>query len=175
MRHTKNSHWVEGPEDKSETTNGSKESGGLVILLLSGLATIESNLVDNDQVGETGHGIPSPLGRLLDLEGSKETSEDHDDVSNDGNKNAGTIQAGQEAEIEKQEWCGDAPVNISSPVDLTVDGIIGIWEVLLCMLDQDLVLTNTITDCHGKVGKGGKGGDEGSQDVEQPFLLWTVS
>lgn len=100
------------------------------------------------------------------MEGSKETGEDHDDVSNDGNEHAGTAQAGQEAEIEEEEWGGDTPVDIAGPVDLTVDGIVGVGEVLLGVLDQDLVLANTITDCHGIVGESGEGGDESGQDVE---------
>ena len=43
--------------------------------------------------------------------------------------------------------------------------------MLLGMLDGDLVLANAIVDGHGKVGDGSEGGDEGSQDVEQAFLL----
>ena len=43
--------------------------------------------------------------------------------------------------------------------------------MLLGMLDGDLVLANAIVNGHGKVGDGSEGGDEGSQDVEQAFLL----
>lgn len=43
--------------------------------------------------------------------------------------------------------------------------------MLLGVLDHDLVLANTVTDCHGIVGESGEGGDERGQDVEQAFLL----
>ena len=43
--------------------------------------------------------------------------------------------------------------------------------MLLGVLDGDLVLANAIMNGHGKVGKGSESGNEGSQDVEQAFLL----
>lgn len=136
-----------------------------------GLTTVDGELIDNDQVGNASHGVPAPLGRLVDLESSEETGEDHDEVSHDGDEDAGTIHAGQEAEVEQQERGGETPVNIAGPVDLTVDDVVGVWEVLLGVLDGDLILADTITDSHSIVGDGGEGGDEGSQDVEQSFLL----
>lgn len=165
-------HWVDSPEDQGEPTDGGKEGGGLFVLLHGDLTAIEGELVNNDQVGNASHGVPAPLGRLVDGESSEETGEDHDDISNDGDKDAGTIQTGQEAEVEQKERGGETPVNITGPVDLTVDDVVGVWEVLLGVLDGDLVLANTITDSHGIVGEGCEGGDEGSQDVEQSFLLW---
>ncbi len=164
-------HGIDGPEDQGEPTNGGEEGGGLVILLHGGLTTVDGELVDDDQVGNASHGVPAPLGRLVDGESSEETGEDHDDVRHDGDEDAGTIHAGQEAEVEQQERGGDTPVNIAGPVDLTVDDVVGVWEVLLGVLDGDLVLADTITDSHGIVGDGGEGSDEGSQDVEQSFLL----
>lgn len=43
--------------------------------------------------------------------------------------------------------------------------------MLLSVLDDDLILANAIMNGHGEVGDGSEGGDEGSQDVEQAFLL----
>ena len=166
-----NVHWVDGPEDEGEATNGSEEGGSLVVLGLGGLATVDGELIDDNEVGNAGHGIPAPLGRLVNRKGSEETSQDHDDISNDGNENTGTAETGQETEIKKQEWGGETPVDITSPVDLTVNSVIGVGEVLLGVLDEDLVLANTITNSHGIVGESGEGGDESSQDVEETFLL----
>lgn len=151
MRQSLSLHWVHSPEDEGEATDGSEEGGGLIVLGLGGLATVEGNLVDDNEVGKASHGIPAPLGRFINLESSEETSEDHDDVGNDGNEDAGTVQASQEAQIEKEEWGGDSPIDIAGPVHLTVDGLVGVWEMLLGLLDEDLVLANTITNCHGVV------------------------
>lgn len=167
-------HWVDSPEDQGEATDGGKEGGGLGILLLGDLAAIEGELVDDDQVGNASHSVPAPLGRLVDGEGSEETSQDHDNVSNDGDEDAGTVQAGQEAKIEQEEWGGETPVDVAGPVNLTIDDVVGVGEMLLLVLDGDLVLAHTITDSHGIVGEGGEGGDEGSQDVEETFLLGEV-
>ena len=47
--------------------------------------------------------------------------------------------------------------------------------MLLGVLDRNLVVANTIVNSHGEIRDGGEGGDEGSQDVEQAFLLGRVS
>ena len=124
-------HWIDGPQNKSEASNGGEESGGLLILALNDTTAIDTELVDNDEVGNAGNGVPSPLGALVDSKGGKETGEDHDDVSNDGDEDIGTSKTGQEGEIEKQEWGGDAPVDVAGPVDLTVDDLLDVGDVLL--------------------------------------------
>ena len=43
--------------------------------------------------------------------------------------------------------------------------------MLLGLLDGDLILANAIMNGHCEIGNGSEGGDEGSQDVEQAFLL----
>lgn len=146
-----NVHWIHSPEDECEAADGSEEGCGLVVLGLGRLATVDSKLIDDNKIGNASHGIPTPLGSLVNGESRKEASQDHDDISNDGDKNAGTVHASQEAEIEKEEWGGETPVDVSGPVDLTVDGVVRVWEVLLGVLDQNFVLANTITDCHGIV------------------------
>lgn len=159
-------HWVDSPEDQSETTNGSKEGSSLGILLFGGCATVKSELVDDDQVSKAGHCIPAPFRRLVDGEGGKKAGKDHDDVSNHGNQDASTVQASEEGQIEQEERGSDTPVDITCPVNLAVDSIVGIRKVLLGVLNQDLVLSDTVTNCHGVVGERSKGSDEGSQDVE---------
>ena len=47
--------------------------------------------------------------------------------------------------------------------------------MLLGVLDDDLVLANTIVNSHGVIGDGSEGRNEGSQDMEQAFLLENVS
>ncbi len=139
------------------------------------MTAIDSKLVDDNEVGNASHGVVTPLGSSLGSKGSKETGEDHDHISDNGNENVGTAQATKEAKIQKQEWGGNTPVDVSSPVDFTLNDIVSVREVLLGMLDLGLVDGDTITDSHGEVRDHGEGGDEGSQDVEQAFLLDRVS
>lgn len=86
-------HWVDSPEDESKAPNGSVEGSGLLILGLGSLASVEGDLVDDDEVGNAGHGVPTPLGGLINLESGEEPSEDHDNVSEYSNQDAGTVQA----------------------------------------------------------------------------------
>lgn len=132
---------------------------------------VEGKLVDNDQVCNASNGVPSPLWSLLNSEGSEETGQDHDDISDNGDEDIGTTEACKEAEIEEQEWGSDAPVYVTGPVNLTVDGLEGVGEVLLRLLDGNLVVRDTIIDSHGEIGDHSKGGDERSQDVEEALLL----
>ena len=126
-----NIHGIDSPEDESESCNSREESCSLLVLALNSSTSIEAQLVDNDQVRNTGNGIPSPLGTLLNLEGGKQTGKNHDDISNDGDKDVGSCKTGEEAEIEEQEGSGDAPVDIAGPVDLTVDDLLDIWDAFL--------------------------------------------
>jgi len=164
-------HWVDGPEDEGEAGNSAEESGGLLILALDDATTVESKLIDDNQVGNAGHGVPAPLGSLLHGKGSKETGQDHDNISDNRDENVGTTKTSQKAKIEEQKWGGDAPVDITSPVDFTVDRLESVGKMFLGLLDGDLIVADAIIDCHGEVRDGSKGGDESSQNVEQAFLL----
>ena len=168
-------HWVDGPKDQGEPGNGAEERSGLFILVLNHTTAIEGELVDNDQVSNTSHGVPSPFGTLLDGEGSKETGQNHDHISDNGHKDIGTAQPSEQAKVQEQEWGGDAPVDVTGPVDLAVDGLEGVGKMFLGVLNSDFILANTIMYSHGEIGDGGKGSDKGSQDVEQAFLLDEVS
>ena len=162
-------HRVDGPEDKSKASNGGEEGGGLLILALDDVAAIEAELVDDNQVGNAGNGVPSPLGSLADGEGGKEPGDDHDQVSDDGDQDIGTGQASQDGQIAEQKRGGDGPVDVTSPVDLALDGLVG--GRVAALLDLDGVIADAILNGHGEVGNGSKGGDEGRQDVEEAFLL----
>lgn len=135
------------------------------------MTAIDGELIDDGEIGNASDGIISPLGTLINGKSSKETSQNHNDVSDNGNENVGTAQACEKSKIQEQERGGDTPINISGPVDFTEDGLEGIREVLLGLLDGDFVVRHAIIDSHGIIRDGGKGRDEGSQDVEQPFLL----
>lgn len=164
-------HGVNCPKNQGEACNGTKEGGGRRVLALDDTTSIEAELINNDQVGNASHGIPSPLWTLLDGEGGEETGQDHDDICNDGDKNIRTVKTSQKAEIEEKEGRCEGPVYVTGPVNLSVDGLGGVWKVLLGLLNGDFVLGGTVADGHGEIGEGSEGGDESSQNVEHAFLL----
>lgn len=164
-------HWVHSPQNQSESANGSEEGSGLGVLRLNNVTTVDGELVDDSQIGNASDGIISPLCAWFARQGSKETSQNHDDVSDNGYKNVGTAQAGEKSKIQEQEWGGNTPINVAGPVDLAEDDVFRVRHVFLRFLDGNLIQGNAIVDSHGEISNGRKGRDEGSQDMEQSFLL----
>jgi len=141
-------NWVDGPEDESETTNGGEEVSDLATLASSRVAATDSELPDDDKVGSTGHGVPAPLLRsALVTESGEKTGEDHDNVGNNGDKNVTTLEASDKSEIKKEKRSGHTPVNVTGPVDLTVNIAVGVWDVLVGLGDSGVVVRDTVTGC----------------------------
>lgn len=127
---------------------------------------------DDDEVGEAGNGVPSPLGRsTLRSEGSKETSENHDEISNDGEGKVSTVHASQETQVEKQKGSGDSPVNVAGPEDLALDLVVGVRNVVVLLANVNLMNGDTLADSHSEVGDRSSDGDQSRDDIEEAFLL----
>jgi len=143
-----------------------------LVLVHGSTSAVVHDLVNNDKVGNASPNVPSPLLAVVLSVSSKETGQDHDDIGYDCNKNIGTAETSQKAEIEQEKRGCNAPVNISCPVDLSVCDLFRVWETVL-VADSLLapVEVDTIASGHGKVGEEGEGGDECSQDMEETFLL----
>lgn len=88
-------HWVDCPKDKSETSNSTEEGGSASILSHDNTAAIEAELVNDDQVGDASHSVPSPFRSLFDGKGGEKASQDHDDISDEGHEDVGTIKTSQ--------------------------------------------------------------------------------
>ena len=142
---------VEGPENEGEAANGCKELGGGAVLGLDGNAAWDDELVDDDEVGNAGHGVVSPFGTFSVTKGGEQTEENHEHVGSDGDEDVGSVQAGQESEIEEEEWGGHAPVDVSSPEDLAEDVLKGVRDVLVGLLDDDVCEGDSVTRCHSVV------------------------
>lgn len=166
-----NSHWVEGPQDQGEASNGCIKGLGLAVFVGNGCTAVESELVDDDQVCKAGPNVPSPcLARIL-AKGSKQATEDHDDVGNQSHQDVGTTESSEESQIEEKKWSGDAPVNVSGPVDGADVFLMCVWNSFMGLGLSVRAEPNAVSSSHGEVGQEGKGGDEASQDMEQAFLL----
>ena len=139
-------NWVDGPDDKSETTNGSEKVTDLATLGEGSTTSVKGEHPDDNEVGDAGNGVPAPLLRsTLAAKGGKETGKDHDDIGNKSEEDVTTAKTSEEAEIEKEERSGKGPVDISCPVNLTVDVLGRVWNVLVGLLDNDVVVADTVS------------------------------
>lgn len=129
---------------------------------------------DKDE-GNAGDGVPAPLLRsVLGAEGSKETSQDHDDISSDHHEEVSTSHAGKETEIEEQERGRDGPVDVTGPVDLAVGGGEGVGNMVVLLALDNLGQRDTVGGGHGEVGESSRQGDDGGDDVVETLVLWGV-
>lgn len=164
-------HWVHGPEDEGKSCNGLEEVAGLGVFGHGHGTSVNRELIDDDEERGARHDVVSPFHTLVRSKGRKETGQDHDDISHDGDQDVGTTQAGEEREIQEQKRGGDTPIDVSGPVDRTFDGLVGVRYMLVGLLDHDFDRAHAITGRHGEVRDGREGGDEGREDMEQTFLL----
>jgi len=162
-------NWVQSPENKSETTNGSEELSGRAALAGNATTTAHGKDVDDEKVCNASHGVPAPRNTLLGSESSKETGENHDDICDDGNKDVCSREPSEEGEVEEEKRGGKRPVDVAGPEDLAVDVL---DEILFCLPQDDVVEGAAFTGGHGVIGEGSEGGDEGCDDMEESFLDW---
>lgn len=132
-------------------------------------------MVDDDEVGNAGPSIPSPGLAALAAEGSEQPGQNHDDIGNNCDQDIGTTQTSQKRQVEQEKWGGDGPVNVAGIVDLSLVGLICVWNLLMVNGLSVCVVADAITSSHGKVRDECKGGNEGSEDMEEAFLLGAVS
>lgn len=131
---------------------------------------------DNDEVGNAGHGVPTPLLRSsLIAEGGEQAGEDHDFVSNQSHGDIGAVQTGNKAQIEKEQRSGQGPVNVTSPVNLAVDNFLGIRVVRVLLTLNAFVVRDAVAGSHGEVGHGGKHDNESRDDVVETAALAELS
>lgn len=166
-------HGIDGPDDEGEAADGSEKATDLSTLGHGRSTAVDDQCPDDDEVGDTSNGVPSPLlSGMLGAKGSEETSDDHDDIGNDGNQGVSAANASQQAQIEEEKRGSKGPVDITGPVDLTVDVVVGVRNtVIVRFLDNDVVVGNAVAAGHSEVGEGGKGYDEGGDDVIEAFTL----
>lgn len=53
------------------------------------------------------------------MQGGNETSEDHDEVGEDGDEDFTDWEASQESQVEEEQRGGDGPVNVSGHKDFS--------------------------------------------------------
>ena len=127
---------------------------------------------DHNEVGNAGNGVPAPLlWSALSAECSEETGQDHDEIGNDSEQDAASVHSSEKSKIQKEEGSGKTPVDITCPVDLAVDVVLGVWDVLVRLADGDVVVADTVAGGHGEVRESSGGGDKTGDDVIETLAL----
>lgn len=159
-------HGVGGPEDEGEQGQGAKQLGDLVALGLDGVAAGQGDVPDDKDVGDARDGVPAPLlAALLGSVGGKQTGQDHDEIGADGHDGVGTVDAGEQAEVEQQERGGDGPVDVAGVVCLTADLVDGVGNLAVAVLHGGAVQVDAVAVGHAEVGQRGGDGDHGGDIV----------
>lgn len=161
-----NLHRVDGPDDKSEASNGSKELANLTALSHGVGAAVNGEHPDDNEVGNAGNGVPAPLlGSALTAEGGEETGQNHDNIGNNSQKDVATAETGKQSQVKEEERGGQAPVDVTSPVDLAVDVVGGVRDVAVGVSDSGAVVADAVASGHGEVGQRSKGDNESGDNV----------
>lgn len=116
-------HRVDCPENQSEACNCSIEGLCLVVLGCYSGTTVPANLIDNCNVCNACNGVPSPFLALVMAVGSKAASNDHNEICNNCNKDVGSVQTCQKRKVEEEKWSSESPVNITCPIDFSIDNM----------------------------------------------------
>lgn len=164
----RNLHGVDGPEDESQGSKRAKELGDLLASSLNNTRSGNSNVPNDKEVGNASNSIPSPLlSSVLAAKGSKQSSQNHDDVSSNRHQSVSTVNTRKQAEIEQQQRCSNGPVNISRPVHLAADLVVGVGDMLVVLRLAMAAEAGGIARRHGKVRERRRDGDERGDDVVQ--------
>jgi hypothetical protein len=159
-------HRVDGPDDKGEASDGSKELANLATLGHGVGAAVNGEHPDDDEVSNAGNGVPAPLLRsaLVAVSG-EETSQNHDDIGNNGQEDVATAETGKHGQIKEEKRGGQRPVDVAGPEDLAVDIVGGVRDVAVRVSDSGAVVADAVTGGHGEVGQRSKGDDESGDNV----------
>lgn len=86
-----------------------------------------------------------------------------------------TGETGQQAKIKQKQGSGQGPIDITCPVNLTVDVLVCVWYVLVVLDDADVVVVDALLGGHAEVANGSSNGDHGGNDVVETAALGNVS
>jgi len=126
--------WVRSPDEECVKGDGSEEFSSLASLDSSLWAAIDNEMPDDEDVGNASDGVPAPFLASVLAVCSEQSGQDHDDVCEDEHHDVASIESSQQGEVEEEKWGCQAPVNVTSPVYLAGDVLVGIWDPVLVVL-----------------------------------------
>jgi len=166
-------NWVGSPDENRVKGNSSKEFANFVSLGLGCETSVDNELIDNNKEGNASHGVPAPLVSPGTTVGSEQTSQDHDEISNNCNEDVCSVQSSKKRQVEKEERGGQAPVDVTGPIDLTIDVVVSVWDSMLMSLRLvGVVPVDAALGGHGVVGDGSNDCDQSGDDVVDTTAHW---
>ena len=94
---------------------------------------MEPRMMQHNQVAHTTNRQPNPPHLLMARKTAQKSGGQHDEIRRDSDDQVRARQAGDEGEIEQDEWSGEGPVDVAQPEDLAV-------EVVCCVGDVCVVV-----------------------------------
>lgn len=130
--------------------------------------------MDNHQVCNARHGVPTPPRRLSTRIREEQTRDHHGQVGKQRYEDVAPVQAGEESQIEQDERRRERPVDVARPEHLAEDVLQSGRQAMLVVHDHKVVREGRpAAGGLSEVGEGGDGSDEGGQEMEESFLLFT--
>lgn len=109
-----------------------------------------------------------------DEPGAEEAEEDHSNVGEDGDNDAGAVNSSEEGQVENQERGCQCPLQVVGPEDLSPDVLFRRDASMLVMFNVSVMDEGASTaGCHGEICNCSHDGHESDQDVEETFLHWS--
>jgi hypothetical protein len=65
------------------------------------MSPIYTQLIDDNQIGYARKSVPTPFLAIMASKPGEEAGQDHDDIRDDGYQYAGSIEAGQQTQVQK--------------------------------------------------------------------------
>jgi len=146
---------VDDPKDQRSDRDRAKESGNFGTASSRGSSAVDSDVPNGKDKADDADSIPSPLLSSVGMSDSREsTSEDKDDIGDDGHDGVTTINTSQQAKLNNQNGCRESPINVACPEDLATDIVVGVGDVLVVVSYAGAVEVRGLTGSHGEVGQG---------------------
>ncbi len=88
-------------------------------------------MMQHNQVARTTNRQPDPPHLLMTRKAAQKSGGQHDKIRRDSDDQVGARQAGDEGEIEQDEWSAEGPVDVAQPEDLAVEVVCYVGDVLV--------------------------------------------
>jgi len=163
---------VSGPEDEGHSAEESVKSLGLAASVLGSLDTVKDEDPPDVEEEDARHGVESPsssltIGPSSGHNGREQSSDDHENVSKDGEDSVVWAETGEETQRNKQERSGEQPIDGSGVVELSQESVFAGFGVVVVDRSEGLAETGS----HGKVGNHSDSEDQSGAPVEESSSL----
>ncbi|GMF75612.1 unnamed protein product [Aspergillus oryzae] len=129
-------------------------------------------MVHSREVADGADGEPDPSAGGMAGIGAQDAGAEHDPIGDDGDKEMGTREAGQEGKIDEGQGVCQEPVEVPQPEDLTVDITMSVGDVLVVDRQDVVLVCYTFAGCECEIGDEGDCCGDGNQVVDDSLGLF---